>query len=248
MVGMRALLFREWELFSRSKLDIGMSLVMPLITLLVFATNMGGVVGEVNGVSYVQFVAPGIAIMASMNSALQASSRTFNERYANILPELLSMPATKPAYVFSKILATTFIASAQGMIFFFGGLLLFRIPIDGKGLFLSLAGIILSTWGLVNLFLCLALLFRDMQIFITASSLIGQILTWSSSIFYPIETMPTVLRWIGMVNPLSHGSNILRSVLFDVPNQVSWLYMLTFSLILGVLTVRLLSKWQSSLI
>ena len=103
MTGMRALLFREWKLFSRSKLDIGMSLMMPIILLFFFATNMSGLLGEVNGVPYGQFVIPGIALMASMTSAAQASTRTFNERYGNILPELLSMPASKPSYIASKI-------------------------------------------------------------------------------------------------------------------------------------------------
>lgn len=248
MIGMRAFLFREWKLFSHSELEIGMSLILPIITLLVFATNMGGVVGEVGGVPYVQFVVPGIAIMASMNNASQASSRTFNERYNNILPELFSMPATKPAYIFSKILATTLIASVQGMVFYFGGILLFHLPINVQGVFLSLAGIFLSAWGLSNLFLCLALLIKDMQAFLVTSNLLGQILMWTSTVFYPSETMPSILKWISAINPMSHGTNTLRAALYNAPGQASWLFMLVFSLILGALTIWLLSKRQDSLI
>ena len=91
MKGFKAFFYREWALFSHSKLDIGMSLMLPVITLLFFSVNMAAVVGEVQGIPYVKFLLPGIATMAIVNNAVGAASRTFNESYSSVITELFRL-------------------------------------------------------------------------------------------------------------------------------------------------------------
>jgi ABC-2 type transport system permease protein len=247
MIGIKAFLYREWIQFSQSKLNIGMSLIFPIITLVVFASNMAGVAGDINGIPYTHFILPGVAVMAVMNSSSQASSRTFNERYSHILPELLSFPASKPAYIFSKIFATTVIAGTQGCIFFLLGLSLFQIPISPLGILYSLIGLGITAWGLVSLFLCFALVIKNMQVFLTITNLFGQILIWTSTIFYPSETMPKVLAWLSYINPMTHGIEILRGYIYGSNEWANWIFIIAFSFLLGFITIPLLSRRNKQL-
>lgn len=244
MIGWSALIYREWMLFFGSKLEIGFSIFLPLVLLFFFSLNMSGVVGEIRGIPYISFIIPGIAVMTLLNSTLNAASRTFNEGFSPMLQELFSFPAARGTYVGTKILSATLLASLQGSLFLFGGLLIFghRLTIDTA--LLGLGVLVVTAIGLAGLSLCLALLTKDMGAFLILNNLLGQVLIWTSTIFYPIESMQIVLRWIAMVNPLTYGTDILRSVYlssFDA-STTAWFSLTLFALLSGAAAIFLLAK------
>jgi ABC-2 type transport system permease protein len=244
VLGLTPFLQREWTIFNRSKMDIWFTLLPSLVTLFFFTLNMSGVVGDINGIPYEHFLLPGLAIMALTYSVTSGAARTFNERFSRMYQELFSLPATRSAYVYAKILFLTFMALSQGMLFLFVGSLLFSLKLQWNSLVISLLVLLLSAISVAGIFLCIALSVQQMSLFLVISNVLGQVLIWTSSIFYPIESMPTLLQWLSYANPLSHGTNILRSVMFETKGNslTSWLILTGFSVTFGVFAVQLLIK------
>lgn len=158
MIGFFAFIRREWTLFARSKLDIWFSLLPALVTLIFFSLNMAGVVGQIEGISYVHFLIPGLATMALTYNAAGAASRTFNEGFSFMFQELFSLPATRAAYIYAKVVAAMLLAAVQGMIFLLGASLIFRFNLNLSELAFGFLVLLLTALGIVGLFLCAALL------------------------------------------------------------------------------------------
>lgn len=213
MIGMQALVHREWLLFFRSKLDIVFTTIPPLIYLLFFTLNFAGLVDSVNGISYVEFVLPGIAILTTMLSSSNAASRAFNEGFSPVVTELMTFPASRTAYVTAKLLAATSLGTFQGTVFLVAGLLIFRSNFDLSNIFFGILVVALTALCTSGIMLTIALTNRDFSLFLILNNIVVQILIWTSSIFYPVEAMFGPLQTAGAINPLSFGSNVLRGLL-----------------------------------
>jgi ABC-2 type transport system permease protein len=239
-----AFMYREWLVFARSKIDLWLTLLPPLVTLLFFTVSMAGTVGAISGVPYTSFVLPGIVLMFVIGSVAGAASRLFNELYSFTLLEYMSLPTTRNAYVGAKITTIILVAASQGLIFLLVGSLVFSIEYSFLQLSLAIIATILVTASLSSIFVFLALTFKDMGAFLVVINICTQVLTWSSSVFYPTTSMPKVLQWFAMVNPVTYGADLVRSLLVfhQQTNLFAWLYLGLLSLIFGTLAVRLLAR------
>lgn len=247
MLGLSAFLLREWSIFSRSKLDLGFSLLPPLVLLFFFALNMSGVVGTIDDVPYVHFIVPGIAVMTLLNSTVNAASRTFNEGFSPMLRELFSYPSQRSAYVNAKLLAATFLAVAQALVFLLGGSLVFNLNLDLWIFVQSVLTLLLVALAIAGLTLCLALLTKEMGTFLVASNVLAQVLIWTSTIFYPLDAMPHALQWIALINPLTYGTELLRGIYgisrgSMMVTNLAWAYIGIYAGVAGLLASYFLSK------
>lgn len=249
MLNLGALVRREWDLFFQSRLDMWFSLFPALVYVAFYSLNMSGLLGEVGGVPYAQFLIPGIAVMTVLNNASNAGSRTFNEGFSPTLRQLFSLPTTRGAYVAAKLIGTTLLALGQGTVFLLGGAALFAMPVSAAGLasaILALGFISLAATG-VSLTEALLSPPRQMGHYLVVSNVLGQTLIWTSSIFYPLDTMPGALKWLAFVNPVTYGAEALRASLLGImatglPMVAAWVGLVAFAGGFGVLTVALLKN------
>jgi ABC-type multidrug transport system permease subunit len=239
-----AYMYREWIIFVRSRLDLWLSILPPLITLCFFTLSMANIVSEVNNVPYLFFIIPGISIMSLSNSTLNMASRTFNEGFSPILRELFSFPVARRQYIIAKITMATFLGSLQGTVFFIFGSLIFKLPINIGNSLAILLVLILASITFSGFFLCVALLITDMAGFLVSSNVIAQILIWTSSIFYPTNLMPDFLKYFSYANPASHASDLIRNLIVDYPvnSTISWTFLILSSLTFIALSSALLIK------
>lgn len=249
MMNLGAMVRREWDLFFQSKLDVWFSLFPALVYVGFYSLNMAGLVGDVAGVPYVRFVIPGIAAMTILSSASNAGTRTFNEGFSPTLRQVFSLPTTRSAYVMAKLLSTVAVALAQGVVFLVGGVALFGLPVSPVGLALGVVALGLTGLAATGYSLTEALLAdpRQMGTYLVISNVVGQTLIWTSSVFYPLDTMPAVLKWIALVNPLTYGVEALRGSLLGVSAATlslpaAWSGLVVFAVSLGVLAVGLLKS------
>jgi ABC-2 type transport system permease protein len=244
MIGLAGLLYREWLLFFRSRLDLFFSILPPLIYLAFFSLNFTGLVGIVKGVSYAQFAIPGIAVLTLVISSANTASRAFNEGFGTMLTELFTFPSTRAAYIASKLLAATALATLQGMVFLIGGALLFQLPLTLGTTFLSLGVLSVTAFGVAGITLIIALTNQDMSTFLVVSNAVTQVMLWTSTIFYPADAMFAPLRLLSDINPLSFGSNVLRGTLlptfaFSLKDVI---LLLAVSAISGLVSAYLLAR------
>jgi ABC-2 type transport system permease protein len=76
---------------------------------------------------------------------------------------------------------------------------------------------------------------------------IGQAITmplfFASNALYPVDVMPTWLRWLSTVNPLSYEVNALRTLLIGTPsNALLDMAVLVIAALLGVITASALLR------
>lgn len=240
-----AFVYKEWVVFWRSKLDLWLTLLPPVIIVFFFSLGMAATVERVQGVPYPEFLVPGIAAFSVVGSALSLSSRTFNEKFSPVLSEYFSLPSSRTAYVVAKLATSVVLATAQGLVFLLAGGLAFGIPFSAPSLLLSCTILALAAVSLSGLFIVLGLLVNDMAGFLVASNVLSLVLTYSSGIFYPAEALPGYVRWLAVLNPASHAAELLRQVLvFDSagPALFGVLFLVGAGAVLGTAAAFLLDR------
>jgi len=107
MSGMRAVLWREYLFFKRRWWTITTgSMVAPLLYLVAFGWGLGKTV-NLGGVSYIDFIVPGVLALTTMNVSFNAVATTLSiaRLYERTLEEYLVAPIAIYSFVAGKILA-----------------------------------------------------------------------------------------------------------------------------------------------
>ena len=181
------------------------TILAPLITaglfLLVFTLAIGIQRGDVMGVSFAHFLAPGILMMSVVQNAFAntASSIVISKIQGNIVDTL--MPPLSPLEL---VIGYTVGGALRGMAVA-GAIMIVTFPILGLGvahpfwafLFLMLGSVMLALIGL------LAGIVSDRFDQMNAiTNFIVTPLSFLSGTFYSIEILPETLRWVAIANPV----------------------------------------------
>jgi len=201
-----------WLTYWRSSL-VG-NLLDPLFMLLGMGLGLGESIKEIGGMSYIQFISPGIIASAGMYAA--TFECTFST-YTRMAPQktfesILMTPMTLTDIVGGEILwgATKGMESAAAILLVMVALPMRLTP---------------SWWGLmvIPVSLLIGLMFASMAMVYTSYApaydffsyyftlaLTPQFLL--SGIFFPIEGMPRWVQWVSEFMPLKHAVNLTRSL------------------------------------
>ncbi|MEY4418198.1 MAG: hypothetical protein RIQ88_636 [Actinomycetota bacterium] len=77
---------------------------------------------------------------------------------------------------------------------------------------------------------------QDDSVFALVSRFVITPMFMFSGTFYPIDSLPIYLRWIGWISPQWHATNLGRAVSYDMPIP-SWLYILHWVVLIGMAVV-----------
>lgn len=196
-------------------------LVMPIVYIFILGLTFNRVIGEVMigeiAISYVQYLAVGVVFGQLMLSASYAGAMVFFDKRMGMFEQILAGPFERYKYFSSKILSVI----VQGL---FGSFLVILIASPLLiGLKPAIAGILYVLFSLIfaSLFfgslslLISAYVRTDQTLNIVFNSILPP-LTFISSIFYPLETMPHPLMAIALANPLTYAADIARFGLFGI--------------------------------
>lgn len=97
------------------------TLVPPMITttlyFLIFGKLIGGRIGEMGGVSYLQFIAPGLIMMSTITASYSNSASSFFlSKYAKHIEELLVSPLSTHTIIWGYVGGSIVRASAVGFL------------------------------------------------------------------------------------------------------------------------------------
>ena len=195
--------------------ELWMRSVQPALWLLIFGEVLNSVkVLAPAGYSYIQYIAPGVLAQSVLFVAIFYGITIVWERDVGLLTKLLSTPSPRASIVVGKAMASAVRGVFQAAVIFVLSLLL------GIQLRLDLPDVL----GVFGIVVMLSICFSSFSM-VLASFLktrdrmmgIGQVLTmplfFASSAIYPISLMPTWLKYIAYVNPLSYVVDALRSLL-----------------------------------
>jgi lipooligosaccharide transport system permease protein len=193
------------------------TLVMPLLTMLGFGVGVGAyVTGGVDGVPYLDWIVPGLIASTAVQAALGEATWP-----------VLSYFEWLKVY-FAQAAAPLRVADILGGHLAF---MLFRILLSATA-FLGIAvlfGAVHSWWAPLTLIVALLVGFAVAAPTIAYSASISSdsylailmrfaVLPMSlfSGVFFPIESLPAVLRWVAWALPLWHGVDLSRDAMLGV--------------------------------
>jgi ABC-2 type transport system permease protein len=193
--------------------------MVPIAMMLLFVYVFGGALKPSIGddVNYVNYMLPGILLMAIASGVSYTAFRMFGDTQNGIFQRFSSMPIPRSAALWAHVL-TSLVSNmiTVAIIFIVAFIMGFR---SNAGIWEWLAAI-----GILALF-ALALTWVATLPGITAKTIEGasafsyplMFLPFISSAFVPTETMPTAVRWFAEHQPVTSIVNSVRELLSSEP-------------------------------
>jgi len=195
--------------------ELWMRSIQPALWLLIFGEVLSGVKGLVPAnYTYIQYIAPGILAQSVLFVAIFYGITIVWERDVGLLTKLLSTPSPRSSIIIGKALAAGVRGIFQGIVIFALALIIgvnlkFEV-FDVIGVFLI---VVLLAMCFSSLSMVLASFFRTRDRMMGIGQAITMPLFFESRAIYPVALMPSWLRDISYVNPLSYVVDALRSLL-----------------------------------
>ncbi|MDG4832617.1 ABC transporter permease [Solwaraspora sp. WMMD1047] len=198
------------------------SFILPLLTVLGFGVGVGAyVTGGVDGVPYLDYLIPGLIASTALQVAIGESSWPVlgNFEWIRIYFAQAASPLRVADIVGGHLLFALFRVLTSSVAFLlvaaaFGALhspwALAVLPV-ALLLGLAVAGPVFAYSSTVRSDSYLALLFRFALV----------PMTLFSGVFFPVDSLPMVLRWLAYVSPLWHGVDVCRAATLGAASQWS---------------------------
>jgi len=236
MSAIYVLWLRELRRYTRSRLQILISLGQPGLYLLVLGFGMGAVFRQAGRGSYVQFIAPGIIAMTILYSATFSGISLLWDRQFGILKETLVAPVPRLYIMLGRTSGAATVAFLQGALVAVVCLVAGFRPV--QPLLLPAAAVFVALIALV--FAALGTTFgstlKEMQAFQVVMNFVVMPLFFLSGALYPLDQLPSVLAVLTRLDPLSYGVDGMRSLLL----QQSHFGVMLDTAVLGTLAIVLL--------
>jgi ABC-2 type transport system permease protein len=210
------MLGRTMRHIARSPDTIITTAIMPIAFLLLFRYVFGGAI-QANTDNYVNYLMPGVLLIAIASGISYTSYRLFLDMQSGIFERFHSMPIRRSSVLWGHVL-TSLVSNAISVVV---------ILLVGLGIgFRSSAGVLpwLAVIGILALF-TLALTWVAVIAGLSASSVDGAsafsypiiFLPFISSAFVPTETMPGPVRAFAENQPVTSIVNSIRALLDQQP-------------------------------
>jgi ABC-2 type transport system permease protein len=210
-----AVMYREYRIRTTSLTWLFYDLFMPLTYLLLFGIGLdrafsGGITVGGTPIGYNAFFLAGVLSMACFGIAINTSYGFFVDRDNGIFYEFLTYPMTRSQFLIGKILFNCILSLVQAVLTLGLGTVLLGIPLIWERIVLVLAGVVTGTAGWFFFLTTFALRIRRNDIFNTFINVAYFVLMFTSSMFYPVDSLPAPLKVLAYFNPLTWHTDALR--------------------------------------
>lgn len=210
----------------------------PVITttlyFLIFGQLIGGRIGEMNGVSYMQFIAPGLVMMTAITASyVNTASSFFLSKFNKTYEELLVSPLSSHNIICGYVIGSMVRGVLAGLLVMLVALFFITFNIHSWIIIFStllLTTITFALGGLINAIF--AKNFDDVGLIPT---FVLTPLTYLGGVFYSITLLPDFWQAVSKFNPIIYMINGFRYGFLGI-SDVPVFY--TF-LVLGLLVVGL---------
>jgi ABC-2 type transport system permease protein len=189
--------------------------VIPLLYLFLFGLSIGKLMGDIEyggqPISYFLFLAPGVVGISIIFSAVNSGGMLSNDRYWGILERLLSWPISRTSYILARILVAITISTILLLLVLLVGIPLIEGELHCANPFLILLSTLLGVICFCSLITPFALFIKSMSEFYGLTGIMLLPIILCSSAFYPLEAMPSWLRTIAYINPMTYMVDVLRA-------------------------------------
>jgi ABC-2 type transport system permease protein len=206
-------MYREGKIRATNLTFIFWDLFYPLGYLLVFGVGMTQAMGMKPpgiGVDYNAFFLAGVLGMASFGIASNTAWSFFMDRDNGIFYEMLTYPMRRAEYLLGKGLFNLAVSVVQAIVTVVLAQLILDVPIRWQSMPLLVSAVLIGTAGWFFFYAIFALIIRGNDVFNTVTSILYFVLLFASSMFYPVDPLPTPLRQLSQANPITWHVDVLR--------------------------------------
>ncbi len=204
----------------------------PLLYLLAMGWGLGRMVGTVNGIPYIEFLAPGLICSTAMYAAtFECTFGSFTRMTRqNTYDAIIATPVSLEDVIAGEILwgATKGLLSGTAML-----------------LVMALFGLVTSPWAVLALGLAflISLLFASLSMVVTAKAPSYDFFSYYftlaiapmflfSGIFFPVSNLPHWAQTLAWFLPLTHGVSASRALFtgifnWNIATDLLWLVVFT---------------------
>jgi ABC-2 type transport system permease protein len=186
--------------------------LQPILFTVMFAYIFGGAIsGDV--ASYLPLMIPGILVQTVITTSVVTGTQLREDMDKGVFDRFRSLPIARIAPLAGALLADTIRYAIATILTLTTGYIMGYRPAAGIWA-LALGGllVIISSWAISWIFAFFGVIARSASSVQGISMLILFPLTFLSNAYVPVETLPTVLRWIAKANPLSHLISAVRQL------------------------------------
>ncbi len=245
LVALGTLAWKETQRYLRIWMQ---TLLPPAITMtlyfVIFGNLIGPRIGPMAGHSYMEFIAPGIIMMAVItNSYSNVVSSFFSAKFQRHIEEVLVSPTPNYTILIGYLaggvgrglligLMVTVVAT------FFVDMDIHNLAITASVVFLT--SLLFSLGGFIN-----GILARKFDDIAIVPTFILTPLTYLGGLFYSIDLLPDFWRTVSLANPVLHMVNAFRYGILgasDIPIAGAYAIILLFIASLGAFSLFLLHR------
>lgn len=208
---------RNWLVYRKDLIaNISPTVADPALILVSLGLGLGAYLNDVQGMTYMQYLAPGLTVATSLFTSFFESSYGFYVRmtYENVFKAMLTTPIGVKEVVFGEMIWVGIKGAIMAV---------------GVAIVLALFGLMQNAWlipavsivGFLVALPCGAMgllataYVRNINQFQSVYSFLIAPLYFLSGIFFPIEQMNSVIRFIAEFFPLIHGVRLAQAFFWN---------------------------------
>lgn len=185
----------------------------PIITntlyFAVFGVILGNRIGEIAGVSYIQFVLPGLVVLGAISDAFENSSFSiFHGRWNEYIEEVLVSPMSHESIVASYVVASAVRGILTSLLIIAVGLIFTSVSVANPLYLVSFLLIITALFG--GLGIIGGLWATDFDYLTVLNQFILRPLVFFGAVFYSLDVLPPLWRTVSLFNPMVYMVNGVR--------------------------------------
>lgn len=221
--------------------------VNNLLYFAVFGFSMHKAIPDIQGITYLQFMVPGLIIMGLVNNAYQnPSSSIILMKYQGIIGDLLSIPL-KSYEIFIAFIGSAVIRSfIVGLVTYLTALFFVDFPYTSIPIIFLASFLVSLFFSFLGLFVGIWAKEFDNQAFIQTFVIMP--LTFLGGVFYPVGSLPGTIGVIAKFDPIVHMINLLRygfTGIQEISIGLSMTVLLSLTIFMGLISyLALKSGWK----
>ena len=209
-IGSLTLIRREiWRFISLYKQTVLPSIISSSLYMIVFGHALGSRIGKIKGIDYMDFIIPGLVMMAAINHAYQnSSSSIIQAKFLKFIDDILITPLSGFELAIGYIIGGALRGFINGIVVFILGWILTDFMIDN--LLLTMFILFMVSWSFSAFGCIIGIYATSWDQIALFSNFVFMPLTFLGGIFYSINDLPNSLELISKFNPLYWMINGLR--------------------------------------
>jgi len=210
--GIAMIWLRDLIRFFRERSQLLGSISRPVLWLLVLGTGLRPTFRAAGGLSYTQFIFPGIIAMTLIFTSIQSAISIIWDREFGFLKEVLVAPVSRVSVAVGKALSGATLSMIQGAI-----TLLFAPLVGVKLSLAAIAALVpvmfVLSFALTGIGILIAARMTSFEGFGTISNFLVMPMYFLSGAIFPPTGLPAWLTALIRINPLTYGVDALRTAL-----------------------------------